>query len=78
VYSLTAFVRPLKLDPKDLNICAVRDQLALLSIASILIGMIQMTVGPNPKKDTVGIDTKIVSKYDLWLPEDERQRALWP
>jgi hypothetical protein len=40
--------------------------------------MIQMTLGPNPKKDTVGIDTKIVSKYDLWLPEDERQRALWP
>jgi len=71
-------MRPLKLDPKDRNICAVRDQLARLFTASILIGMIQMTVGPNPKKDTIGIDPKIVSKFDLWLPEDERQRALWP
>jgi Plasmid encoded RepA protein len=69
--SLSAFVRRLRLDSHGRNIGTIKDQLARLSAATILLG-----VAFNG--DSVTIKSDIVSAFSLWFPKDDRQRVMWP
>jgi hypothetical protein len=66
--SLTAFVRgELKIDTNGRNLRIIRDQLARLAAASIRFGIGSTT-----------IKTDVIDAFDLWWPDDAKQRALWP
>ncbi len=74
--SLTAFVRRvMKLDPKGRNIRMVKEQLARLACADMILGTVDDNVaGTNADTDQV----HIIRHFNVWFPKDERQRVLWP
>src|SRR5918994_1792139 len=65
--SMTAFVRALGIDTNGRNIRTLRDQLARLAAAHIMLGIGSKT-----------IKTDVIDAFDLWWPDDAKQRALWP
>jgi hypothetical protein len=65
--SMTAFVRSLGIHVNGRNIRTLRDQLARLAAAHIMLG-----VGP----DTIKAD--IIRQFRVWWPDDAQQRVLWP
>jgi hypothetical protein len=70
--SLTAFAkRLLGYDPNGREIRLLKDHLGRLSVA-----LIRLAVTTAPR--SFQIDTKVVSGFDLWFPQDEQQRVLWP
>jgi hypothetical protein len=65
--SMTAFVRALGIDTNGRNLRTLRDQLARLAAASIRFGIGSTT-----------IKTDVIDAFDLWRPDDAKQRPLWP
>jgi hypothetical protein len=65
--SLTAFVRALGIDTNGRNLRTLRDQTARLAAASIRFGIGSTT-----------IKTDVIDAFDLWRPDDAKQRPLWP
>jgi hypothetical protein len=65
--SMTAFVRALGIDTNGRNLRTLRDQLARLAAAHIVLG-----IGP----DTIKAD--IIRQFRVWWPDDAQQRVLWP
>jgi hypothetical protein len=65
--SLTAFVRALGIDTNGRNLRTLRDQVARLAAASIRFGIGSTT-----------IKTDVIDAFDLWRPDDAKQRPLWP
>jgi hypothetical protein len=69
--SLTGFVNRIRGFNGGREIRAFKDQLGRLSAALIRVAF------ARDGRD-FQIETKVVSKFDLWFPKDERQRVLWP
>jgi hypothetical protein len=65
--SMTAFVRALGIDTNGRNLCTLRDQLARLAAAHIRLGIGSKT-----------IKTDVIYAFDLWWPDDAKQRTIWP
>jgi hypothetical protein len=65
--SMTAFVRALGIDTNGRNLRTLRDQLARLAAAHILFGIGSKT-----------IKTDVIDAFDLWWPDDAKQRTMWP
>jgi hypothetical protein len=65
--SMTAFVRALGIDTNGRNLRTLRDQLARLAAASIRLGVGSTT-----------IKTDVIDAFDLWWPDDAKQRTMWP
>jgi hypothetical protein len=65
--SMTAFVRSLGIHVNGRNIRTLRDQIARLAAAHIMLG-----IGP----DTIKAD--IIRQFRVWWPDDAQQRVLWP
>jgi hypothetical protein len=65
--SMTAFVRVLEIDTNGRNLRTLRDQLARLAAASIRLGIGSTT-----------IKTDVIDAFDLWWPDDAKQRIMWP
>jgi hypothetical protein len=65
--SMTAFVRALGIHVHGRNIRTLRDQLARLAAAHITLGIGSTT-----------IKTDVIDAFDLWWPDEAKQRALWP
>src|SRR3954468_1438176 len=65
--SMTAFVRALGIDTNGRNLRTLRDQLARLAAASIMFGIGSKT-----------IKTDVIDAFDLWWPDDAKQRTMWP
>jgi hypothetical protein len=64
---MTAFVRALGIDTNGRNLRTLRDQLARLAAAHILFGIGSKT-----------IKTDVIDAFDLWWPDDAKQRTMWP
>jgi hypothetical protein len=64
---MTAFVRALGIDTNGRNLRTLRDQLARLAAASIRFGIGSTT-----------IKTDVIDAFDLWWPDDAKQRTMWP
>jgi Plasmid encoded RepA protein len=70
--SLTAFVKRIRGFQHGREIRAFKDQLARLSASTVRLAIFL-------RDDRVqGIETKVITAFDLWLHKDERQRVLWP
>jgi hypothetical protein len=65
--SMTAFVKSIGIHVNGRNIRTLRDQLARLAAAHIVLG-----IGP----DTIKAD--IIRHFRVWWPDDAQQRVLWP
>jgi hypothetical protein len=65
--SMTAFVRVLGIDTNGRNLRTLRDQLGRLAAASVRLGIGSKT-----------IKTDVIDAFDLWWPDNAKQRALWP
>jgi hypothetical protein len=65
--SMTAFVRALGIDTNGRNLRTLRDQLARLAAASVRLGIGSTT-----------IKTDVIDAFDLWWPDDAKQRIMWP
>jgi hypothetical protein len=65
--SLTAFVRALGIDTNGRNLRTLRDQLARLAAAHVTLGIGSKT-----------IETDVIDAFDLWWPDDAKQRTMWP
>jgi hypothetical protein len=65
--SMTAFVRALGIHAHGRNIRTLRDQLARLAAAHITLGIGFKT-----------IKTDVIDAFDLWWPDDAKQRTMWP
>ena len=61
--SMTAFVRALGIHTNGRNIRTLRDQLARLAAAHIMLGIGSTT-----------IKTDVIDAFDLWWPDDAKQR----
>lgn len=74
--SLTAFVRRvMKIDPMGRNIRIVKDQLARLASADIVLGTVaDSEAGTDADTEQV----HIIRHFNVWFPKDDRQRVLWP
>lgn len=70
--SLTGFVRRLKLSASGRDIRSVKDHLARLSSANIVIGFL----GDNGH--AVQVNSHIVKAFDIWFPKEPNQMVLWP
>lgn len=70
--TLTAFVKRIRgFHPGGLEIRAFKTQLGALAASLVRMAAVEGGRGFQ-------IDTKVVTKFDLWFPGDERQRVLWP
>jgi hypothetical protein len=69
--SLTAFVRRIRGFKHGREIRTFKEQLSRLSVAIVRLAMMR-------EDRAFQINTKIVTKFDLWPENDERQRVLWP
>jgi hypothetical protein len=65
--SMTAFVRALGIDTNGRNLRTLRNQLARLAAAHIMFGIGSKT-----------IKTDVIDAFDLWWPDDAKQRTMWP
>jgi hypothetical protein len=65
--SMTAFVRSLGIHVNGQNIRTLRDQIARLAAAHIMLGI---------GSETIKAD--IIRHFRVWWPDDARQRVLWP
>ncbi|GEO43495.1 hypothetical protein SAE02_76430 [Skermanella aerolata] len=65
--SMTAFVRSLGIHAHGRNIRTLRDQVARLAAAHITLGIGSKT-----------IKTDVIDAFDLWWPDDAKQRTMWP
>lgn len=70
--TLTSFVRRIGLNQRGRTIRIVKDQLARLSAARVMLGVV---TGPH---HTTTMNMPIVQAFDLWFPKNENQRVLWP
>lgn len=70
--SLTAFVkRILGRDPNGREVMRFKNQLGALSASLVRLATTDGT-------QSIQIDTKVVSAYNLWAPVKANQRVLWP
>jgi hypothetical protein len=65
--SLTAFVRALGIHAHGRNIRTTQDQASRLAAAHVTFGIGSKT-----------IKTDVIDAFDLWRPDDAKQRPLWP
>ena len=55
-----------------------RIALVTLLTALVLPSAVAQAVGMVRDGDAITVDSKIVTRFNLWFPKDERQRVLWP
>jgi hypothetical protein len=70
--TLTSFVTRIGLNNGGRNILVVKDQLARLAAARVMLGIV---TGPHSAST---MSMPIVDAFDLWFPKDENQRVFWP
>jgi hypothetical protein len=70
--TLTAFVRRLGLHKDGHTILMVKDQLARLAAARVMLGV------NTGAERAATIVMPIIRAFDLWFPRNESQRILWP
>lgn len=70
--SLSAFVKRIRGFDGGREIRFFKDQLTRLSAATLRLALFRSD------REAEQIDTKVITKFDLWLHKDERQRVLWP
>lgn len=69
--SLTAFVRRIRGFDGGREIRAFKEQLSRLSVAVVRLAMTR-------EERSVQINAQLVTEFELWPENDERQRVLWP
>lgn len=70
--SLTAFVREiLGRQPRGRDITTIRDQVTALAAATVRLGMTDGT-------RAVQVHASVVDAFDLWAPDNPKQKILWP
>src|SRR5947208_1469622 len=69
--SMTAFARSLGLETNGQQLRALKDQLARLAAARVLMGVVE-------EGRAVQVNTQFVSAFDLWFPKQADHRVLWP
>lgn len=70
--SLSAFVRRIRGFDGGREIRVFKDQLTRLAAANIRLALF------HSDREAEQIETKVITKFDLWLEKDDRQRVLWP
>jgi hypothetical protein len=70
--SLTAFVKRIRGFQHGREIRFFKDQLTRLAAANIRLALF------HSEREAEQIEAKVITKFDLWLEKDERQRVLWP
>jgi hypothetical protein len=70
--SLSAFVKRIRGFDGGREIRFFKDQLTRLAAANIRLALF------HSDHEAEQIETKVITKFDLWLEKDERQRVLWP
>src|SRR5580692_9920654 len=72
-HTMTSFARSLGLETNGRQLKGLKDQLARLAQARILMGIVE-------EGRAVQVNTQIVSafEFDLWFPKQPDQRVLWP
>lgn len=74
--SLTDFTRRvMNLDPKGRNLTAVKEQLTRLATTDFVLGVTRET---HAGAEAITEAVRIVKKFNVWFPKDDRQRVLWP
>src|SRR5580692_9521150 len=71
--TMTSFARSLGMETNGRQLKGLKDQLARLAQARILMGIVE-------EGRAVQVNTQIVSafEFDLWFPKQPDQRVLWP
>ncbi len=69
--SLTGFARSLGLETNGQQLRALKDQLSRLAVAKVQIGVME-------EGRAVQINTQFVGAFDLWFPNNDDQKMLWP
>jgi hypothetical protein len=69
--SMTAFARSLGLETNGHHLRGLKDQIGRLASSTIRMGMVE-------QGRMVQVNTQVASAFDLWYPDDETQRVLWP
>jgi hypothetical protein len=69
--TLTSFVRRIRGFATGREIHMFKNQLSCLSTATVRLAIFR---GDH----AYGINTHVITSFDLWLQKDERQRVLWP
>jgi Plasmid encoded RepA protein len=69
--SLTAFVKRIRGFQHGREIRAFKEQLGRLSASTVRLALFR-------ENQAQGIETKLITAFNLWLHKDERQRVLWP
>jgi hypothetical protein len=70
--SLSAFVKRIRGFNGGREIRFFKDQLTRLAAANIRLALFRS------EREAEQIEAKVITKFDLWLEKDERQRVLWP
>lgn len=70
--SLSAFVRRIRGFDGGREIRLFKDQLTRLAAANIRLALF------HSDREAEQIETKVITKFDLWLEKNDRQRVLWP
>ena len=69
--SMTAFIARLGMDTSGPAIRRFKQQLASLACSRVSFGL-------RSNGRLTQVNTQVISKFDLWFPEDESQKTLWP
>ena len=69
--SLSAFVERIRGFKGGRELRAFRDQLGRLSAATVRLALFR-------EHQAHGVETKLITSFELWFHKDERQRVLWP
>jgi hypothetical protein len=69
--SMTAFARSLGLETNGHHLRGLKDQIGRLASSTIRMGMVE-------QGRMVQVNTQVASAFDLWYPDEESQRVLWP
>ena len=70
--SLTAFVQRIQgFSPNGYQIRAFKDHLSRLSVSTVRLAM-------TTDDRALQVNSQIVDAFDLWFPNNEKQRVLWP
>lgn len=69
--SMTAYAKRLGMDTNGPSLLKLQEQLARLSTATMRIAF------ANKDGHAIQFNTQIISAFDLWYPQDSRQRVLW-
>ena len=72
--TMSAFMKRMGFHVNGYNIKQVKDQLRRISASTISLAYVDED---NSGSKSTQVDLKIVEKFEIWFPKDERQRVLW-